>query len=76
MSTKPPAQVPAPPQGDEFLGLLLNIFTAWTVGLTVIIVALRLFTRIRLVESKLWWDDYFISAAMVRMSEVPSAGRG
>ncbi|KAL9058894.1 MAG: hypothetical protein Q9162_001450 [Coniocarpon cinnabarinum] len=65
MSVKPPSQVPAPPEGNKNWGPLINITDGWIEALDVTVMVLRVVTRLKLTKSKLWWDDYFILAALV-----------
>ncbi|KAF7714173.1 Uncharacterized protein PECH_000995 [Penicillium ucsense] len=43
-----------------------------TFGLAVSAVALRLFCRLRVSKTRLWWDDYLICAALVRIYSIVS----
>lgn len=57
------------PVPNQYKGVLINAFVAWTVSLDLLFVVLRIITRKWIVRARLWWDDYFILAAMVRKNQ-------
>ena len=64
--------VAPPPQGDIDEGTTIIAATCVVVGVTVIVVALRLAVRGWITKS-LWWDDWTILFAIVRFSPNSSA---
>ena len=57
--------VTPPPQGNIDKGPAIIAATCVVVGLTIIVVALRLVIRIWIIKS-VWWDDWTILFAIVR----------
>ena len=60
-----PAVGPPPIGGDENGANQIHIFT-WAFAVTsILFVAARLYSRVKLTKN-LWWDDYLICASLVR----------
>lgn len=65
MNSIPPESLPAPANGHENQGTLINAFAWWTTVVAFTFVAFRLYTTLAIVKARLWFDDWHILAAMV-----------
>lgn len=58
-----------PPGGDQRKNVVINAITLWTNLMALGFVVMRVITRTMLVKKPLWWDDWFIILAMVRLKQ-------
>ena len=75
MTTRPPSEVPAPPQGDVDKGPLVNIFDTWIVALDVVVIILRFVTRIWITEPKIWWEYVSVDPLTVCVKKLTRANK-
>lgn len=61
-----PNETPKPIDGDMSRATMLNSYTWILCSFTLVIFGMRMYTRARLTRN-LWWDDWFIAIAVVRL---------
>lgn len=73
MDGAPPQSLPVPPGGDVDKGPIINAFAWWTTVVTLVLVALRIYTHTRIIRTRFSWDDWHLMLAEVSTLARPQA---